>query len=302
MKMSDRFTIRPPQTSDRGEWLRLRDALWPEHPPQIHRDEIDEYFANSTMWKFPAQSFVIERSLGKLGGFIDASIRPYAHGCATSPVGYIEGWYVDPDLRRQGYGKKLVALAENWAQQQGCIEMASDCNTPNHLSHQVHESLGYRATIPCITFRKPLTNVAADRRDWIALVMNGLWAQTVVDLVSDPAAGGIDVFLGTTRAEKNDKGHELVALDYEAYAEMALKQMRDLATGARAKWPIVRLAILHRIGRVELAVPSVIIAVSCPHRADSFEACRWLIDSLKKDVAIWKKEIWNDGSGSWVHG
>lgn len=119
--------------------------------------------------------------------------------------------------------------------------------------------------------------------------------------VSAATAGGIAVFLGCTRAEKSPDGRELLALDYEAYQEMALKQMQELARQAREKWPIIKLAILHRVGRVGLGEPSVLIAVSTPHRGEAFDACRWLIDTLKKDVAIWKKEVWADGSGSWVH-
>ncbi|MEO6435601.1 MAG: molybdenum cofactor biosynthesis protein MoaE [Tepidisphaeraceae bacterium] len=119
--------------------------------------------------------------------------------------------------------------------------------------------------------------------------------------VPDPSAGGIATFLGTTRSETHADGRELVALDYEAYIEMALTQLRDLAVEARQKWPIAKLAIVHRTGRVEIGQASVVIAVSCPHRGQAFDACRWIIDTLKKDVAIWKKEIWADGSGSWVH-
>jgi molybdopterin synthase catalytic subunit len=83
---------------------------------------------------------------------------------------------------------------------------------------------------------------------------------------------------------------------------MALKQMCDLAAAARQRWPVVKLALLHRTGRVEIGKPSVVIAVSCPHRVQAFEACRFIIDALKKEVAIWKKEIWADGSGTWVEG
>jgi molybdopterin synthase catalytic subunit len=82
---------------------------------------------------------------------------------------------------------------------------------------------------------------------------------------------------------------------------MAEQQLRDLARAARERFPIVKLAMLHRTGRVALAEASVLIAVSCPHRGEAFDACRFLIDALKKDVAIWKKEIWSDGSGTWVH-
>ena len=122
-----------------------------------------------------------------------------------------------------------------------------------------------------------------------------------VRFVTDPRAGGIDVFLGTTRAERNAAGQDLLALDYEAYAEMAVGRMRQLAATARERWPVVRLALLHRTGRVPVAEPSVVIAVACPHRGDAFAACRWLIDALKADVPIWKQEVWADGSATWVH-
>ena len=137
--------------------------------------------------------------------------------------------------------------------------------------------------------------------DWIQLHDQPIAVAAVVQFVSDAEAGGIAVFLGTTRAEKNDSGRTLLALDYEAYAEMARRQMEELAAAARGKWPVRRLAILHRTGRVAVAEPSVIIAVATPHRGDAFDACRWIIDSLKADLAIWKKEVWEGGATSWVH-
>jgi molybdopterin synthase catalytic subunit len=137
--------------------------------------------------------------------------------------------------------------------------------------------------------------------NWIEILPNPLSVERAVAFVTDPSAGGIDVFLGTTRLEKSKDGRDLVALDYEAYHEMAIASLNELAAEARRHWPIVKLAILHRTGRVAPGEPSVIIAVSCPHRAESFIACKWLIDQLKVDVPIWKKEIWADGSGSWVH-
>lgn len=137
-------------------------------------------------------------------------------------------------------------------------------------------------------------------RDVIRLTVDPI-SPSAADAVRDPAAGGVAVFLGCTRAERHADGRELVALDYQAYSEMAVKQMHDLAFTARQGWPIVRLVLLHRTGRVALGEPSVLIAVSTPHRSEAFDACRWLIDTLKKDVAVWKKEIWADGSGTWVH-
>jgi len=136
--------------------------------------------------------------------------------------------------------------------------------------------------------------------NWCEILATPLPVAQATEFVQDATAGGVAVFLGTTRAEKNQAGQSLLSLDYEAYAEMATRQLNDLATQARIRWPIIKLAILHRTGKVELGQPSVIIAVSTPHRSEAFEACRWLIDTLKADVAIWKKEVWADGSGTWV--
>jgi molybdopterin synthase catalytic subunit len=138
--------------------------------------------------------------------------------------------------------------------------------------------------------------------DWCQLLSSPLETARAIEFVSHTEAGGVAVFLGTTRAEsRNPDNQPLLALDYEAYAELAIRQLQDLATRARQKWPmILKLALLHRTGRVPLSEPSVVIAVSTPHRAHAFEACRWLIDTLKAEVAIWKKEVWQDGTGTWV--
>jgi molybdopterin synthase catalytic subunit len=138
--------------------------------------------------------------------------------------------------------------------------------------------------------------------DWIQLHEEPIAAGPVVEFVSAPGVGGIDVFIGTTRAETNPDSRHLLALDYEAYGPMALKQMQDLAARARERWPaVVRIVLLHRTGRVEVGQASVIVAVSAPHRDEAFTVCRWLIDTLKAEVPIWKREVWDDGSGTWVH-
>ena len=137
--------------------------------------------------------------------------------------------------------------------------------------------------------------------DLIALTPDPLDVPRCVAFVSGPRSGGVAVFLGTTREEQRADGADLLALDYDAYPEMVITQLHDLAARARTRWPVVKLALLHRTGRVGLGEPSVVVAVSTPHRAEAFEACRWLIDSLKAEAAIWKKEVWSDGTGSWVH-
>jgi molybdopterin synthase catalytic subunit len=116
---------------------------------------------------------------------------------------------------------------------------------------------------------------------------------------SRPEAGAVVLFLGTTR-ERTD-GRQTLTLDYEAYDEMAEKQLIGLEAEARRRWPLVECLIVHRLGRVPLGEASVAIVVSTPHRADAFAAGEWLIDSLKRDVPIWKQEHWADGTREWVH-
>src|SRR5688572_14100023 len=130
--------------------------------------------------------------------------------------------------------------------------------------------------------------------DLIELTSEPLGPNAAAAFVVDPAAGGVAVFVGTTRVERGPTGAALVALEYEAYAEMAMRAMRSLAGRARERWPVAKLALLHRVGRVVVGEASVVVAVSSGHRAEAFEACRWLIDTLKAEVPIWKKEVWAD--------
>ena len=121
----------------------------------------------------------------------------------------------------------------------------------------------------------------------------------LTESVRSHAAGAVVLFLGTVREMTN--GQQTVALDYEAYPEMAESQLVQLEAEAREKWPVENVAIAHRLGRLELGEISVAVAVSCPHRQQAFEAGRFLIDRLKEIVPIWKKENWADGTTEWVH-
>lgn len=121
----------------------------------------------------------------------------------------------------------------------------------------------------------------------------------LVESVRSNQAGAVVLFLGTVR--ELTAGRQTVALDYEGYPEMAEAQLVQLEQEARARWPIVELAIVHRLGHLELGDVSVAIAVSSPHRQQAFEAGKYLIDTLKVTVPIWKKENWSDGSTEWVH-
>ncbi len=121
----------------------------------------------------------------------------------------------------------------------------------------------------------------------------------IVKQASHPEAGAVVLFLGTTRELTN--GRQTVALDYEAYSEMAERKLAELEAEVRRRWPVIECIVLHRLGRVPPAEASVAIAVATPHRSDAFAAGQWLIDSLKRDVPIWKREEWADGTTEWVH-
>jgi molybdopterin synthase catalytic subunit len=121
----------------------------------------------------------------------------------------------------------------------------------------------------------------------------------VLDQVRSPQAGAIVVFLGTAR-EFTD-GRRTASLEYECYPEMAVTTLRELEIEARRRWPLVELAVVHRVGHVELGEVSVAIAVSSAHRQAAFEAGQWLIDTIKHVVPIWKNEHGADGSSRWVH-
>lgn len=115
--------------------------------------------------------------------------------------------------------------------------------------------------------------------------------------VGDPAAGAVTTFLGTTRA--TNRGRDVLKLEYEAYAEMAVAEFEKIAAEAARRWELVRVAIVHRVGVVPLGEASVGIAVSAPHRRESIEACHYCIDALKLVAPIWKKEHF-EGGEVWI--
>jgi molybdopterin converting factor subunit 1 len=121
----------------------------------------------------------------------------------------------------------------------------------------------------------------------------------IVPPLERPEDGAIVMFDGVVR--NNSRGRKTLYLDYEAYEEMALKQMEELVTEALRKFPVRDARIVHRLGRIEIGESSVFIAVASAHRAAAFDACRWLIDTLKKTVPIWKKEYFEDGA-VWADG
>ena len=135
--------------------------------------------------------------------------------------------------------------------------------------------------------------------DLILLVHESIDPAALVGHVRTDADGAIVTFDGCVRNQSH--GRPTLYLDYEAYEPMALAKMGEIATEVHAKFPIDRVAIAHRLGRLEIGETSVFIAVSAPHRAAAFEGCRYAIDTLKRSVPIWKKEYFEDGA-VWAEG
>ena len=135
--------------------------------------------------------------------------------------------------------------------------------------------------------------------DWIRLQREPIDAGSLVEAVKEGEAGAVVVFDGIVR--NNTRGRRTLYLDYESYEAMALSQMQGLAHEAQQRFGVRRVALVHRLGRLQVGETSVLIVVTSAHRAQAFDACRWIIDTLKKTVPIWKKEWFEDGA-VWADG
>jgi molybdopterin synthase catalytic subunit len=144
----------------------------------------------------------------------------------------------------------------------------------------------------------PVSGGAGAATDIYRVVSEPLSPDAIAAEVDDPGAGGIVIFSGVVRNETG--GRPVKFLEYEAHAPMAEVKMREIGESLRARWSgVKRVAMLHRVGRLEIGEASVLIAVSAAHRGDAFEACRFAIDTLKRIVPVWKKEHFEDGE-VWV--
>lgn len=147
--------VRPAARGDAGAWLELRRALWPESPDAEHREEIERYFAGS-FEREPWAVLLAEVAQSRIVGFVELSIRPYAEACTTRRVAYLEGWFVQADLRGGGVGRALIAAAQDWGRAQGCTEFASDADPANEISIAAHLGVGFEDAGLVRCFRKSL--------------------------------------------------------------------------------------------------------------------------------------------------
>jgi aminoglycoside 6'-N-acetyltransferase I len=137
------------RAEDRSEWLRMRRALWPDCSEEMHALEMAQQGSRSD-----EAVFVFRRTNGGLGAFVEVSIRDRVDGSMSDRVGYVEGWYVDADLRGSGIGRELIAAAERWTLEQGLSEIASDAELDNEHSIRAHKALGFKETFRLVHFLK----------------------------------------------------------------------------------------------------------------------------------------------------
>jgi aminoglycoside 6'-N-acetyltransferase I len=152
--------IRTVEPQDAAQWSEMRAALWPEEGEPTHAAEVARYLEHPGPGPgaMPEAVFVAvnPENPSTLCGFAEVSRRAYAEGCETSPVGFLEGWYVDAQFRRRGVGRALLAVAEQWARDKGCREFASDALADNAVSAAAHQALGFQEVEVIRCFRKEL--------------------------------------------------------------------------------------------------------------------------------------------------
>jgi aminoglycoside 6'-N-acetyltransferase I len=153
----DDIQIRQAHPSHLDQLAPMWEALWPTSSAEEHAKELRLLLAGTAALTMPHTILVAEAGDGTLVGFLEVDLRSHADGCSPAqPVGYVEGWYVAEDHREQGVGKKLLAMAEDWARDHGCIEMASDAVIDNALSQRAHAALGFEVVDRCVHYRKKL--------------------------------------------------------------------------------------------------------------------------------------------------
>ena len=151
--------VRPVRPDEAPQWRDLRMALWPEEDPEDLSAEVTRYFEEPSRSGGPLPEVVlvaVERGAASLLGFAELSRRAYAEGCETSPVAFLEGWYVVPERRREGIGRALESGAEAWAREQGLAEFASDALAENTVSATAHRALAFEEVGLIRCFRKDL--------------------------------------------------------------------------------------------------------------------------------------------------
>ena len=157
MDEATHICVRVARPADREPLARLRAVLWPESSAGEHARELVSILDGKGFGTMPLIELVAEENAGALVGFAEVGLRSHADGCdVVHAVGYLEGWYVVESHRKKGIGRKLLRAAEEWAREQGCVEMASDALLENEVSQRVHAALGFAEVDRCVRYRKIL--------------------------------------------------------------------------------------------------------------------------------------------------
>jgi molybdopterin synthase catalytic subunit len=193
-------------------------------------------------------------------------------------------------------GSRLVDLRELLAARYPALERLGE-RVAAAVNLQMAEADDVLSEGDEVAFLPPVAGGSGEAVEMCNLSARPLVVEEVVARVTGPGAGGVVTFVGNVR--DHARGRSIQHLEYEAYPEMAEREMQKIADAAGRRWPGVRVAIAHRTGHLEIGEAAVVIAASAPHRAEAFEACRFAIDTLKQTVPIWKKEVATDGE-YWV--
>ncbi|MFI4881459.1 MAG: GNAT family N-acetyltransferase [Phycisphaerales bacterium JB064] len=153
--MANAITIKPATTEDAQDWLKMRESLGPDWVIDHVERMVAEYFTHGTIDRLPHTVLIAWRGDARVG-MAEVSLRQFAEGCETSPVGYLEGWFVDASCRGMGVGKALVEAGKDWARSQGCTEFASDAEMDNLASQAAHEALGFEPVCDIRCYRVSL--------------------------------------------------------------------------------------------------------------------------------------------------
>jgi aminoglycoside 6'-N-acetyltransferase I len=283
-------SIRELRVGDLPEWVRLRRALWPDAPLSDIEDECRAYIGGVRRRALPQAVFVIDRCDGRLGGFQEVSVRGAVEGCATSRVAYLEGLLVERSLRRQGWAKRLVMTAEQWAIEQGCREIASDVLAGNHISHRVHLRLGYGHARPLIVFRKPLGQINPDRVH-TAMLAEVIEPSAAISLVQDAHAPCVRLAAAVVAHRRFSDGRELLAEEIAERAESD-DRLRQLARHFHEERGLAKLAALIRVGRVGVGETWGMVAASATDAASARDAAEEFLSRLEGDAVIGRTQLW----------
>jgi aminoglycoside 6'-N-acetyltransferase I len=159
------IAVRMPEREDFAGWLALRETLWPSCPRDQHELEMGSVLADADR----SAAFVAGPPGGPLTGFVEVGMRPWADGCDTWPVAYIEGLFVVPEARGGGVAKALMRAAEAWGADRGCREIGSDTEVDNTASRALHSSLGYEEVEVLVHLRKRIVPERAEGDDWVSV-------------------------------------------------------------------------------------------------------------------------------------